>query len=37
MCLKLESVSGLALSIRKASNSFRFLVVKSQGQTLKRV
>lgn len=35
MCLRLESISSLALAIREVSDSFRLLVVQSQGQALK--
>ena len=34
MCLRLKSISSLASAIRKMSDSFRFLVVKSRGQAL---
>lgn len=32
VCLRLKSISSLALAIRKASDSFRFLIVKSRGR-----
>lgn len=35
MCLQLKSISSLAGAIRKASDSFRFLAVKSQGQAFR--
>lgn len=35
MCLGLKSFFSLASAVRKVSDSFSFLVVKSQGQALK--
>lgn len=36
MCLQLKSICSLAGAIGKASDSFRFLAVKSQGQAFRR-